>query len=400
MVKTWTAAAAFLLLAGQTAALAQTATGQAMRARRVREVIKLRLAPDNKTIEVALDGQQTFPPLKKDQTFTTTGPVAVTFERPNPLTLLVTAEVSEADDPDYVTVGKLIEAMLAATNIIRPGVASAVAAEGGGAGVEGFVTSASTTCQLALGNVAKEVRDLESRLFSDAWSKKTIVDELKAWTAAIDRAHREGRPGPVAIQAGVDRMQEYLNRSFGTPGLKPADVVKEAAAKVEAVLKAEAPATVAQDAECKAAINTIYGLVRLTNPQARLADVNRIYGGIVELKSTLEKVYANPGSWYGPDNQKTGYYYLRRAVEPSSQSMQVVSVKVLSVDYSGLDTVTPVPAGEARGPRLSLVRRQAVPGSSSRKWASGRRSCAFRVRSTPRRRTPPVRPSSARASTI
>jgi hypothetical protein len=72
-----------------------------------------------------------------------------------------------------------------------------------------------------------------------------------------------------------------------------------------------------------------------------LADVRRIYSSIVELKSLLETKYANPTNWFGEDARKTGYY-VKRAVEPSSSKMQVVAIKAQSVDYSGLDAVTPV----------------------------------------------------------
>jgi hypothetical protein len=351
MVEKVTVFIAVVLLAAQ-ATSAQTATGQAMRAQRVREVIKLRLSPDRKTLEVATDGKQNFAPLKKDQTFTTTGPVAVTIERPNPLTLLVTAEVTEADDPAYATVGRLIEALLGATDVITAGAVSSALEKVGGGAREALIESASSECKDAISDARTDVNTLDRTLFSEAWSKKLITEELKKWLAAIDKAHRTGTTtGPAAIQAGLDAIQQYLDRRFEvqdkdkdndkdkTKAYTPAEILKAATDAVQAILIADAPKGL--DPACRGEINTIYGLARLTNPQERLEAVKKIYSSVLDLKETLEKTYAHPGNWYGSDNAKTSFY-LRRAVEPSSQSMQVVSVKALSVDYSKLDTVTPV----------------------------------------------------------
>jgi hypothetical protein len=338
MVEKVTVFIAVMLLAAQ-ATSAQT-TGQAMRAQRVREVIKLRLAPDQKTLEVATDSKENFAPLKKDQTFTTTGPVAVTIERPNPLTLLVTAEVTAADDPAYATVGRLIEALLGATDVITAGAVSG-GRETFGAGVEMLLENPTDECKQAIATAQTEVSRLDGTLFSQAWSRKTIGDELKRWVAAIDTAYRSGRTGPAAIQAGLDAIQAYFNTSFEfqKEKIKPVEILEKATAAVQTILKAQAPSNI--ESACRAQVNTIYGLVRLTNPQARLEDVRKIYASVEDLKATLEKTYGNPDNWHGPFAAKTGFY-LRRAVEPSSQTMQTVTVKALSVDYSKLDTVTPV----------------------------------------------------------
>jgi hypothetical protein len=340
MTKVLVAAVVGLVLVGQSAALAQTATGKAMSARRVREAIRLRVTPDNKSVEVTVDDRQNFGPLKKDQTFTTTGPVAVTIERPNPLTLLVTADVSESDDPDYATVGKLIEAMLAATSTIRPSATSGESKAEGGPQKSALlvsVTDPSSACQAATELATERVVTLDKLLFSDAWTSKTISDEVRKWTLAIDRGHRELKPGPAAIQAGIDEIQRYLDRDYGDSN--PSELVMKATAHVRTMIDASAPADL--EPACQGEVNKIYSLVRLTNPVSRLADITRVFGSITELKSTLEKVYANPANWYGPDSAKTGFY-LRRAVGPSSQTMQVVTVKAVGVDYTTLDSITPV----------------------------------------------------------
>jgi hypothetical protein len=319
---------------------AQNTTGQAMRAQRAKQAVKLRILP-TKVIEVAVDDKQNFAPLKKDQTFTTTGPVAVTVERPNPLTLLVTAEVAEADDPSHATVGKLLEALIGAAGTIRPG-AKGPTGDAARMSVTAF-GNVGTTCK-NLKQATDLVNELDTNLYSAVWSRSHVLAHVKNWAAQINRGHAFGVPGPAAIQLGIDAIDLYLKpkadpADMTAPIDVPGDILEAAVAAVEKALKAKADGE--EDKACLDLANTVYAAIRLTNPQSRLADVQRLYSSVVELRSLLETQYANPANWFGEDARKTGYY-VKRAVEPSSEKMQVVSVKVQVVDYTGLDVVTPV----------------------------------------------------------
>jgi hypothetical protein len=329
-----------LLVVGLAAVgFAQTATSKAVRAQRARQAIKLQLSTDRKTIMATVDDKSNYAPLKKEQSFTTTAPVDVTIDRLNPMTMLVSADVADADDPTNATVGKLVEALLQATATLRPDLANEIdklrlstdfkAAFGDRVNAARAGQPAITCDESA--SVDRLIQDLEKDLFNPVWSAVRIQLAVKSWVAAIDAKHRALTSGPEAVQAAITLIDGYLKNE--TDSLEA--IFKRATTTVE---KAETVVSTTGPAECQREANTWYRMIRLTNPRARLAAIKTVFGSLTDLRKTLDAVYANPTNWFGDRKIE---FIVRRAVEPTNEQMQVVTVKAVGLDYGSLDNVTP-----------------------------------------------------------
>jgi hypothetical protein len=324
-------------------AAAQTATATALRAIRVRETIRIQLR--GRTLHVGVDRRPGFPELKKNQVFVTSGPVTMTFYRLNPLRHQVSADVTDADDPSHATMAKLVETLLGMAAAIRleDQVLKKVIAEVQGAGLEkserAKLFTAEEGCE-PLNAAIQLVGTLHRALYDPAWSGVTVKEQVKAWSEAIDTAHAGLSSGMTAGGAAIAKIDGYLKPvDPDMPALTALIADAEAAVRaLNAALKDMADAS----EPCAVRAKAIYEGLRLADPERRLAEIKRIHASVTAVRKLLQDTYTDTSNWQGSgDGEFKHEFIVRRGVEPSSAKMQVVTVKVIALDFSQLDPFVP-----------------------------------------------------------
>ncbi len=332
------AAVLFAITTTSATALAQSATDKASRAETVKSSLTLQLESDGKTIDVAVDDGQPVP-LKKDQVFLTKRWVQLSFYRMNPLRYIATAGVTDADDPDQATIAKLIDALLAVVETVKPGIQTEEATNNLSAefvrrAPDGTLPEACSELTAA----STLASTLDTNLFDEVWLPSTIKKALADWDGVIDSGLKAQRSGPSVVgDVARDIGQWLVTKQIEQKIERAANAIKE----LEAHLAENANAAANQTQQaCRETTRGWYRMLHLTNPAGRLTEIKRIEASIRELQALLANTYANDNNW-APQSTHTSYI-LKRIVEPTREKMQTVAVKVAKIDYSKLDEVTPV----------------------------------------------------------
>ena len=339
---------------------AAPATTTRSAARRMKSLVRVQLS--KKTLRYTLDSESgdSLGQLLDGATFDTLLPINVVYPRLNPLKVQASASVAAVDDPRAATIAKLIDGLSAIPSIVKPD-------SGAGAGpTTKSLKMLSGACP-AYTEATKTVQAIEGNLFTSYATADSLGKAFKDWQNAIQHDLDQKLPGAVAVQSGVSAINGYASNldtaiANAESALKDVDKhlatstvttperaayqafldnlltplggdqkkIDETKARYKAQL--DALSTKADDAdECTTETQTLYALVRLTNPESRLGQLRQLRKTIGDLAKTLTDSYGAE-AWEN-DND----YVLTLDVTPTSDKAEEVTIKVVAIDATVAD---------------------------------------------------------------
>jgi hypothetical protein len=348
-----------------------TITDKAVAARRVRTVVHVHLV--GKDIRYAVDGDPDSIGNKADGVLlTASSPVKIAYPRLNPLQVEASASTAAVDDPTHSAIAKLIEAIAGIPAVIKPASTDVTNVTS-----KALLRPHAGTCT-AYDEAQRTLNAIQTNLYGEHVSAARLKTEFEAWRDAIGKAFAT-QPASVAIPAGVAAIDTSLTdlktkldnaaksiadveRHAGGGGATqtpqrialtnllaaidaPANGDKDKIAKARVARKQEIQALTEQAEaadDCASEAATVYGLIRLSNPEARLAQLRKLEKTLTELKTTLTDTYGSD-HWLNDTD-----YVLALDVMPDAEHMQRVTVNVLPIAFDATDGV------------LSLTRKDAV----------------------------------------
>lgn len=231
----------------------------------------------------------------------------------------MSADVSDAVDPSHLIVASLIEAIAGIPGIVK-------GAPAGGGDRKRIEESAGCTAE---DNARELVQKLDRALYGDVTSAKTLKTELEAWRDAVTANFSRG--GVAAITSGIERIKKYQDR------LDPLVTAAEAQLALADKKAEETPGT-----DCEKRAATIYQLVQLISPHARLEQIRKLHKAVVDLQTTLRTVYAVDQKWINNSNE----FVVKEDIVPTRETVQVVVVKATPVSYAASDASIEVKRGD------------------------------------------------------
>jgi hypothetical protein len=353
-------------------------TDKAVKAKRVSTRIAVHLDPAQKEIRYALDDERNSIGHKAaGALFSTSSDVMVTYPFLNPLSVQVTASVSEAEDPTHSAITQIIAAIAGVPGLVNPDLAKAAADVGPRTASLRDATPAEKCPELI--EAERVLRDIQNGLFGSTVSAKNIGDQYKSWVTAFQTASSQSGGGPKAAKDTADLINEFYEtvnaaadkaaeaiklaqeRSNATPlPTKAQQAYNEFLAKLLAG-KTQADQTKAL-ADNKAELDrlraaaddslpcvqdalNLYRLISIANPQVRLADVRKFEKAIADLRDVLRKTYEPETGWFN----KTEYVVAKDiVVSPGKLARVVVKTATIKVESADATLVaTPQDAASA-----------------------------------------------------
>lgn len=340
-------------------ASAQTdATARAVGARRVQKVVRITLRA--KELRLTLDSDPNTIGDKADGVLlTASSPLIISYPRLNPLAVQASASTSEVDDPTQGAIAKLIEAIAGVPAIVRPESLAVISPT-----PRAVQHMKSGMCPAYL-EVETHLRTIQEGLYNGLVSADGLKTSFDGWRNSIAVAIAT-QPGPDAVRGAMKGIDDYLallkppldraakaivdieklasqhplmTEARKTYDTLHADVVKRDKERPEAkVLEGREPelAVLRQLAaaadECASDSVTLASLIRLTNPEGRLAQIRRLEKSVRELRTTLNDVYANDANWLNGTD-----YVLALDVTTVPQRLRRVTVKAISIGIDASD---------------------------------------------------------------
>jgi hypothetical protein len=152
------------------------------------------------------------------------------------------------------------------------------------------------------------VQKLDRALYGDITSARTLTAEIEAWRDAVAGGFANG--GAAAVTAGIAKIKLYQDR------LDPLLTTAKAQLALADKFAAETPGT-----DCERTAATIYQLVQLISPHARLEQIRKLQKAVVDLQTTLRTVYAVDQKWINNSlESSSGRTSRRRATRCGSSS--------------------------------------------------------------------------------
>jgi hypothetical protein len=269
-----------------------------------------------KKMAYAIDDSTDFLDLPDNKLFLTRSSIFITYYQINPLRVQATASATVVDDPAQGTIVKLIEAITGVATLVGSRAASLAAA---GAATLLIMEQPMQACP-RLDVAQSRISGLAEALYGAKTTPAAIRDEIGGWVQAIDSGYAANLDGSAAVAAGVTRISEFV------AGIDSA--IASATTAIRQIEKEAATQPTAGDA-CSVAVNTAYQLALLTNPRARLEQLQALKSAARDLQAALTRSYvSNHEGWIDRVNYKIG-----PEVRPTADKQRDVVVKVASVSF-------------------------------------------------------------------
>lgn len=223
--------------------------------------------------------------LQKGQVFVTNRTLKVTVQNYNPLQTAVSVKVKAVENATTASLTKLLEAIVAVGGAIKP----ATDGQGGAASIAAMARTADASCQARIQAALGSTGTLNRTLFGNRVSAENINTKFGEWRDAITKAYDGGKSGQTAIRDGAALIQMYAT------DLK-ADL--DSAKKTIKLIDEESAKTPTDD--CGTFVVAVYEFIRLTNPHARLREVEGLHKNVTDLHKKLVAMSA-AGNWVGRD---------------------------------------------------------------------------------------------------
>ena len=221
----------------------------------------------------AIDDQSTFRPMPDKRLFLTRPSSLIVYPRPNPLRLQLSIGIDGADVPDEPVIAALMRSILAMALVSAPTQGSMALPN------RPFAPAGAAGCA-ALGAAVSDLEHLARSLYGDQASP-TVGRALRDWRDAIDSAYSAGRDGPQAIDAALNRIDDFLQN---------VDVSTRAAAALLEKIEAELAQPVPSD-PCQASARAVYDSIHVSNPRTSLLHLAAISAVVKQLRQSLAAEY-------------------------------------------------------------------------------------------------------------
>ena len=318
------------VLAGSSTTNAQTR--ELLAAPRVDSRIRVRWDPALRRIVTSLDDESRFRSLTPSQLIVAeSAAVTVTYPRLNPLRVRATMTRSgEPAERDPLT--SALRALMTFAAVPVPTL------EAGDPRPSLSAAESQAQCE-ALRRARADAQVLMVNL-SGAQRSTTIPALIHSWRRAIDQAFDNGQDGASAIKAGAALME--------TAGARLDAQIRESD-RVLSRVERELPT--GSDASCESLARTLYELVQLSNPRARLAQLAAVRAAIVAVHATLLREYILPGDakWQGAE------FRLADDIRPTRESSTDVTIHVTEIDFEVDEPAGALTAVEERSASQTLV---------------------------------------------
>jgi len=267
-------------------------TQEFLEAPTVKDLLRVRYSPGQKKMQYAIDDGATFREIRSDALFLTRESIYLTYPNLNPLRFQPSTSVKAVDDPTHDTIKKLIESVLSVVPLVAPGAPPVPSA------------SIAPRCYNT---------GFDQLLRTDDLGARKVTAMVQSWITKIDLGFTNDSGGPSAIAAGATAIKG------------DADKIRDVNTAADNQLKIfdTCLQTVGDQTARSNHLTYRFAVTEVLKQRKALVAV------IDQLRSSLNKTYSDSQSWVGPNDSD---FVISTEIRPTASKMQVVTVKVASVD--------------------------------------------------------------------
>ena len=297
-------------------------TQQFLKAPTVRSQIRVEADEAGTAFKYQIDTSDTSRDLPADKLFLAKSSIYITVRKPNPLRTVLSAKISDLEEPSNALLSKLLEGLLSVSNTLRPPVDT----KGGGPPPD------PTPCA-AVNTAASRIAKLDGLLFGPSTTAQAIKKAIEDWRLAIDNGYSSGKDGPGAIADAVVKIDAFAKNN-DTLITSAAEIIKEIDKEIDGGLGATTP--------CESQAFYIYHLARLSNPRVRLQQLVGMRKAAEDLSASLVKF--STGAWITPESGQRIDKIISIEIKPNEETAKHVvvtnsKVKIIGDETSGLFSV-------------------------------------------------------------